>query len=98
MENDELVQNMLLEATRHPVSVMPSQLNRRVWLLLLKALSDQGMEIDQSTLYPCSAGSSRGTVTVRLAHCGRSPSTPVLRISAQGQGAGTTQKEWSAMI
>ena len=54
MENDELVQNMLLELRRGILSLaVLSQLSKEEYgYSLLKALSDQGMEIDQSTLYP----------------------------------------------
>lgn len=54
MENDELVQNMLLELRRGVLSVaVLSQLGREEYgYSLLKALSEKGMEIDQSTLYP----------------------------------------------
>ncbi|HVF25684.1 MAG TPA: PadR family transcriptional regulator [Anaerolineales bacterium] len=54
MENEELVQNMLLELRRGIMSLaVLSQLNREQYgYSLRKALSDQGMEIDQSTLYP----------------------------------------------
>ena len=54
MENDELVQNMLLELRRGVLSIaVLSQLSKEQYgYSLLKGLSDQGMEIDQSTLYP----------------------------------------------
>ncbi len=54
MENDELVQNMLLELRRGVLSIaVLSQLSKEEYgYSLLKALSDRGMEIDQSTLYP----------------------------------------------
>ena len=54
MENDELVQNMLLELRRGVLSIaVLSQLGKEEYgYSLLKALSDKGMEIDQSTLYP----------------------------------------------
>ena len=54
MENDELVQNMLLELRRGGLSIaVLSQLSKEEYgYSLLKALSDKGMEIDQSTLYP----------------------------------------------
>ncbi|HJR79827.1 MAG TPA: PadR family transcriptional regulator [Anaerolineales bacterium] len=54
MENDELIQNMLLELRRGVLSIaVLSQLsNEEYGYSLLKALSDKGMEIDQSTLYP----------------------------------------------
>ena len=54
MDNVELVQNMLLELRRGILSLaVLSQLSKEQYgYSLLKALSDQGMEIDQSTLYP----------------------------------------------
>jgi DNA-binding PadR family transcriptional regulator len=54
MENDELVQNMLLELRRGVLSIaVLSQLSKEEYgYSLLKELSDKGMEIDQSTLYP----------------------------------------------
>jgi DNA-binding PadR family transcriptional regulator len=54
MENDELVQNMLLELRRGVLSIaVLSQLSKEEYgYSLLKALSDKGMEIEQSTLYP----------------------------------------------
>jgi DNA-binding PadR family transcriptional regulator len=55
MENsNELVQNMVLELRRGILSIaVLSQLGKEQYgYSLLKALSDQGMEIDQSTLYP----------------------------------------------
>jgi len=53
MENEELLQNMLLELRRGILSLaVLSQLSKEEYgYSLLKALSDQGMEIDQSTLY-----------------------------------------------
>ncbi|MDQ2693064.1 MAG: PadR family transcriptional regulator [Chloroflexota bacterium] len=54
MENDEVVQNMLLELRRGVLSIaVLSQLSKEEYgYSLLKALSEKGMEIDQSTLYP----------------------------------------------
>ena len=54
MENDELVQNMLLELRRGVIAIaVLSQLGKEEYgYSLLKALSDLGMEVDQSTLYP----------------------------------------------
>ena len=54
MENDEIVQNMLLELRRGVLSIaVLSQLSKEEYgYSLLKALSDKGLEIDQSTLYP----------------------------------------------
>ena len=54
MENDELVQNMRLELRRGILSIaVLSQLRTEQYgYSLLKALAEQGVEIDQSTLYP----------------------------------------------
>lgn len=54
MENEEILQNMLLELRRGVLSIaVLSQLSKEEYgYSLLKALSDQGLEIDQSTLYP----------------------------------------------
>ena len=54
MENDELVQNMLLELRRGVIAIaVLSQLSKDEYgYSLLKALSDLGLEVDQSTLYP----------------------------------------------
>ena len=54
MENEELVQNTLLELRRGILSLaVLSQLGKEEYgYSLLKALAEQGMEIDQSTLYP----------------------------------------------
>ena len=54
MENDELVQNMLLELRRGVLSIaVLSQLsNEEYGYSLLKALSDQGRKIEESTLDP----------------------------------------------
>lgn len=54
MENDEILQNMLLELRRGVLSLaVLSQLSKEQYgYSLLKALSEQGLEIDQSTLYP----------------------------------------------
>jgi PadR family transcriptional regulator, regulatory protein PadR len=54
MKNDELVQNMMLELRRGVISIaVLSQLSKEEYgYSLLKALSDRGLEVDQSTLYP----------------------------------------------
>lgn len=54
MKTDELVQNMLLELRRGVIAIaVLSQLSKEEYgYSLLKALSDQGLEVDQSTLYP----------------------------------------------
>ena len=54
MENAEIIQNMILELRRGILSIaVLSQLSKEEYgYSLLKALADQGLEIDQSTLYP----------------------------------------------
>src|SRR5512142_391466 len=54
MEDDEVLQNMLLELRRGILSIaVLSQLSKEEYgYSLLKALSEKGMGIDQSTLYP----------------------------------------------
>jgi DNA-binding PadR family transcriptional regulator len=54
MKSDELVQNMMLELRRGVIAIaVLSQLsNEEYGYSLLKALSDRGLEVDQSTLYP----------------------------------------------
>ena len=54
MKNDDLIQNMLLELRRGVISIaVLSQLsNEEYGYSLLKELSDLGLEVDQSTLYP----------------------------------------------
>jgi len=54
MKNDELVQNMMLELRRGVIAIaVLSQLSKEEYgYSLLKALSDRGLEVDQSTLYP----------------------------------------------
>ncbi len=54
MENEEIVQNMLSEVRRGVLSIaVLSALGKEQYgYSLLKALADNGMEIDQSTLYP----------------------------------------------
>ncbi len=54
MENSELVQNMVLELRRGLISIaVLSQLAEEQYgYSLLKALSQKGLEVDQSTLYP----------------------------------------------
>jgi len=54
MKNDDLVQNMLLELRRGVISIaVLSRLSSEEYgYSLLKELSDLGLEVDQSTLYP----------------------------------------------
>jgi PadR family transcriptional regulator PadR len=54
MENDELLQNILLEMRRGLIVLAAlSQLRKEQYgYSLLKALADEGLEVDQSTLYP----------------------------------------------
>ena len=54
MENGELVQNMLLELRRGTLSIaVLSQLSKEEYgYSLLKVLADNGLKVEQSTLYP----------------------------------------------
>jgi len=54
MENDELVQNMLLELRRGVIAIAVLSLlsQEQYGYSLLKAISDQGLNVEQSTLYP----------------------------------------------
>jgi PadR family transcriptional regulator, regulatory protein PadR len=54
MENDQLIENLLLELRRGMITLaVLSQLSEEQYgYSLLKLLSDQGMDVDQGTLYP----------------------------------------------
>jgi DNA-binding PadR family transcriptional regulator len=54
MENDEIVQNIISELRRGVIAIaVLSQLGKEQYgYSLLKALADNGLQIDQSTLYP----------------------------------------------
>lgn len=101
MENDELVQNMLLELRRGILSLaVLSQLSKEQYgYSLLKALSDQGMEIDQSTLYPLLRRlESQGLLQSDWRIVDEARPRRYYVISAQGKAVLATLKhEWSAM-
>ena len=101
MENDELVQNMLLELRRGILSLaVLSQLSKEQYgYSLLKALSDQGMEIDQSTLYPLLRRlESQGLLQSDWRIVDEARPRRYYVISTQGKAVLTTLKhEWSAM-
>src|SRR5512141_3419439 len=54
MENDEIIQNMLSELRRGVIAmaVLGQLSSEQYGYSLLKALAENGMQIDQSTLYP----------------------------------------------
>lgn len=101
MENDELVQNVLLELRRGILSLaVLSQLSKEQYgYSLLKALSDQGMEIDQSTLYPLLRRlESQGLLQSDWRIVDEARPRRYYVISAKGKAVLTTLKrEWSAM-
>ncbi|HNS60838.1 MAG TPA: PadR family transcriptional regulator [Anaerolineales bacterium] len=101
MDNDELVQNILLELRRGILSLaVLSQLSKEQYgYSLLKALSDQGMEIDQSTLYPLLRRlESQGLLQSDWRIVDEARPRRYYVISAQGKAVLTKlKKEWSAM-
>lgn len=101
MENDELVQNMLLELRRGILSLaVLSQLSKEEYgYSLLKALSDQGMEIDQSTLYPLLRRlESQGLLQSEWRVVDDARPRRYYVISTQGKEVlARLKKEWSAM-
>ena len=101
MENDELVQNMLLELRRGVLSIaVLSQLSKEQYgYSLLKALSDQGMEIDQSTLYPLLRRlESQGLLQSDWRIMDEARPRRYYVISAQGKAVlAKLKKEWSVM-
>jgi len=101
MENDELVQNMLLELRRGILSLaVLSQLGKEEYgYSLLKALSDQGMEIDQSTLYPLLRRlESQGLLQSEWRVVDDARPRRYYVISTQGKEVlARLKKEWSAM-
>jgi PadR family transcriptional regulator, regulatory protein PadR len=101
MENDELVQNMLLELRRGVLSIaVLSQLSREEYgYSLLKALSEKGMEIDQSTLYPLLRRlESQGLLQSDWRIMDESRPRRYYVISTQGRAVlGKLKREWSAM-
>ena len=101
MENDELVQNMLLELRRGVLSIaVLSQLSKEQYgYSLLKALSDQGMEIDQSTLYPLLRRlESQGLLQSDWRIADEARPRRYYVISTQGKAVlSKLKKEWSVM-
>ncbi len=101
MENDELVQNMLLELRRGILSIaVLSQLSKEEYgYSLLKALSDKGMGIDQSTLYPLLRRlESQGLLQSDWRIVDEARPRRYYVISAQGRAVlSKLKKEWSAM-
>lgn len=102
MEDNELVQNMLLELRRGVLSLaVLSQLSREQYgYSLLKALSDQGMEIDQSTLYPLLRRlESQGLLESDWRIVDEARPRRYYIISAQGKAVLNKLKgEWSTMV
>jgi len=101
MENDELVQNILLELRRGVISIaVLSQLSKEEYgYSLLKALSDKGLEVDQSTLYPLLRRlESQGLLQSDWRIADEARPRRYYVISAQGKTVLTKLKrEWSAM-
>jgi len=102
MENEELVQNMLLELRRGVLSIaVLSQLSKEQYgYSLLKALSDQGMEIDQSTLYPLLRRlEAQGLLQSDWRIMDEARPRRYYVISTQGKAVLTKLKrEWSTMV
>jgi len=101
MENDELVQNMLLELRRGTLSIaVLSQLSKEEYgYSLLKALSDKGLEVDQSTLYPLLRRlESQGLLQSDWRIVDDARRRRYYVISTQGKAVLTKlKKEWSVM-
>ena|SRR5215213_1904903 len=101
MENDELVQNMLLELRRGVLSIaVLSQLSQEEYgYSLLKALSDKGMQIDQSTLYPLLRRlESQGLLQSDWRIMDEARSRRYYVISPQGKAVlAKLKREWSTM-
>ena len=102
MENDELVQNMLLELRRGILSLaVLSQLSKEKYgYSLLKALSDQGMKIEESTLYPLLRRlESQGLLQSEWRIMDEARPRRYYVISTQGKAVLTKLKgEWSKMV
>jgi DNA-binding PadR family transcriptional regulator len=101
MEDNELVQNMLLELRRGVLSMaVLSQLSKEEYgYSLLKALSDKGMEIDQSTLYPLLRRlESQGLLQSDWRIVDEARPRRYYVISPQGKAVlAQLKREWSAM-
>jgi DNA-binding PadR family transcriptional regulator len=102
MENDELVQNILLELRRGTLSIaVLSQLSKEEYgYSLLKALSDLGLDVDQSTLYPLLRRlESQGLLQSDWRIVDDARPRRYYVISAQGKTVlAKLKKEWSAMV
>jgi DNA-binding PadR family transcriptional regulator len=101
MENDELVQNILLEQRRGTLSIaVLSQLSKEEYgYSLLKALSDLGLDVDQSTLYPLLRRlESQGLLQSDWRIVDDARPRRYYVISTQGKTVlAKLKKEWSAM-
>ena len=101
MENDELVQNMLLELRRGILSLaVLSQLSREQYgYSLLKALKDQGLGIEESTLYPLLRRlESQGLLQSDWRIVDETRPRRYYVISPQGKAVlATLKREWSAL-
>ena len=101
MESDELVQNMLLELRRGVISIaVLSQLSKEEYgYSLLKALSDKGLEVDQSTLYPLLRRlESQGLLQSDWRIADESRPRRYYVISTQGKAVlNKLKREWSVM-
>ena len=102
MENTEIVQNMLLELRRGVISIaVLSQLSREQYgYSLLKALADQGLEVDQSTLYPLLRRlETQGLLQSDWRIADEARPRRYYVISPQGRAVLTQLKrEWSTMV
>jgi PadR family transcriptional regulator len=102
MENDELVQNVLLELRRGTLSIaVLSQLSKEEYgYSLLKALSDKGLEVDQSTLYPLLRRlESQGLLQSDWRIVDEARPRRYYVISTQGKEIlNKLKREWSAMV
>ena len=101
MENDELVQNILLELRRGTLSIaVLSQLSKEEYgYSLLKALSDKGLDVDQSTLYPLLRRlESQGLLQSDWRIVDEARPRRYYVISAQGKAVlSKLKQEWSVM-
>jgi len=102
MENDDLVQNVLLELRRGTLSIaVLSQLSKEEYgYSLLKALSDKGLEVEQSTLYPLLRRlESQGLLQSDWRIVDEARPRRYYMISTQGKAVLEKLKhEWSAMV
>lgn len=101
MENDELIQNMVFELRRGIISIAVLSLlgKEEYGYSLLKALSDQGLDVDQSTLYPLLRRlESQGLLQSDWRIVDEARPRRYYVISPQGREVlAQLKKEWSAM-